>query len=154
MSYEHESDPQQPHSDGGADPTEAYQATAEWDPISEDEAWEQDQDEVWDDDPADGEEWDEEQRAGGAKQTISVAADRITRWFSGLDRRPEYEDHFQGGDPVAEVTPEAESPDGFPVRPVGQSGLSFEIRVSAPVLRSFTKTSGRPLVSPGTRLSA
>jgi DivIVA protein len=125
MSYNDEPDPQRPQQPTGADPTEAYQATAEWDPVSEDESWEQgagdghweeserpvweqhDDEDSWD--PAAEEEWDERDEApggvSGAKQSISVAADKITRWFAGLDRRPEYEEQVQGVDPVAELTP-------------------------------------------------
>jgi cell division septum initiation protein DivIVA len=125
MSYNDESDPQPARDQPGADPTEAYQATAEWDAASE-EAWDersddghweeaerplwerQDDPDSWD--PADQAEWDAEpEEAPGtvtaAKQSISVAADKITRWFAGLDRRPEYEDQVRGADPVAELTP-------------------------------------------------
>jgi DivIVA protein len=126
MSYNDESDPQRAHQQPGADPTEAYRATAEWDAATEegssdqgagDGHWEEAERPVWerDDDPdswdpAAEEEWDEapDQAPGGvtaAKQSISVAADKITRWFAGLDRRPEYEDQVRGADPVAELTP-------------------------------------------------
>jgi len=124
MSYNDESDPRRARTEPGADPTEAYQATAEWDAMEEEGSWEQDagdgdwqeperpvweqHDDSWD--PSAQEEWDEQpdDAPGGvtaAKQSISVAADRITRWFAGLDRRPEYEDQVRGADPVAELTP-------------------------------------------------
>jgi cell division septum initiation protein DivIVA len=146
MSYNDEPDPQRPPQQTGADPTEAYQATAEWDPVSEDESWEQgagdghweeserpvweqhDDQEAWD--PAAEEEWDEQppdESPGGvtaAKQSISGAADKITRWFAGLDRRPEYEEQVQGADPVAELTPAAapgERAPGFAARERGAS---------------------------------
>ena len=146
MSYNHESDPQQaPHEDG-ADPTEAYQATAEWDAGPEqepweqgagDEAWEESDHDPWDQreqpgswDPSAQEDWDDERdgTAGGvtaAKQTISGAADKITRWFAGLDKRPEYEDQYRGVDPVAELAPGSESAErapGFTSRERGASG--------------------------------
>jgi hypothetical protein len=127
MSYNDESDPRRARTEPGADPTEAYQATAEWDAVQEQGSWEQDAGDghweeperpVWEQhddqdswDPSAQEEWDDEREdaPGGvtaAKQSISVAADRITRWFAGLDRRPEYEDQVVGGaDPVAELTP-------------------------------------------------
>jgi DivIVA protein len=124
MSYNDESDPRRARTEPGADPTEAYQATAEWDAVQEEGSWEQDagdgdwqeperpvweqHDDSWD--PSAQEEWEDEPEdaTGGvtaAKQSISVAADRITRWFAGLDRRPEYEDQVRGADPVAELTP-------------------------------------------------
>jgi hypothetical protein len=126
MSYNDESDPRRARTEPGADPTEAYQATAEWDAVQEEGSWEQDAGDgrweeserpVWEQhddqdswDPAAQEEWDEEPEdtpggVTGAKQSISVAADKITRWFAGLDRRPEYEDQVRGADPVAELTP-------------------------------------------------
>jgi hypothetical protein len=126
MSYNDESDPRRERTEPGADPTEAYQATAEWDAVQEEGSWDQDAGDgrweaperpIWEQhddqdswDPAAQEEWDEEPEdaPGGvtaAKQSISVAADRITRWFAGLDRRPEYEDQVRGADPVAELTP-------------------------------------------------
>jgi hypothetical protein len=128
MSYNDESDPQRAHQQPGADPTEAYQATAEWDAATEQGSWDQDAGDgrweeaerpVWEQhddpdawDPAEQADWDDEpeQAPGGvtaAKQSISVAADKITRWFAGLDRRPEYEDQVRGADPVAELTPAA-----------------------------------------------
>jgi DivIVA protein len=131
MSYNDESNEQRPPEQPGADPTEAYQATAEWDPVSEEGSWDegagdgawaeeserprwerQEDPDSWD--PSAQEEWDDQpdEAAGGvagAKQSIAVAADKITRWFSGLDRRPEYEDQVreadQVPDPVAELTP-------------------------------------------------
>jgi DivIVA protein len=130
MSYNDESNEQRTQQPPGADPTEAYQATTEWDPVSEDGSWDQSAgDGDWQEsqrprwerqedpdswDPSAQEEWDDqpEEAAGGvagAKQSISVAADKITRWFSGLDRRPEYEDQVREADrvadPVAELTP-------------------------------------------------
>jgi cell division septum initiation protein DivIVA len=126
MSYNDESNEQRAQQPPGGDPTEAYQATAEWD-VPEQEAW---------DESADGAAWDESRQpvweqhddqdswdasaeedweqapdgAAGAKSSISVAADKITRWFAGLDRRPEYEDQArdadQVADPVAELTPD------------------------------------------------
>ncbi len=121
MSYDHESDSPQTDHEPGPDPTVAYQDTAEWEAVSERAPWEEhgaDQ-ATWESDEDGGYEqhWSEpsaEQESdgdadqggvGGAKQTISVAADKITRWFAGLDRRPEYEDQLQPGDPVAEVAP-------------------------------------------------
>ncbi|MFZ0388708.1 MAG: DivIVA domain-containing protein [Solirubrobacteraceae bacterium] len=127
MSYNDESDPRRARTERGADPTEAFQATAEWDAVQEDGSWQeeagdgrweeaerpvweqQDDQDSWD--PSAQEDWDEqppEDAPGGvtaAKQSISGAADRITRWFAGLDRRPEYEDQVRGADPVAELTP-------------------------------------------------
>jgi cell division septum initiation protein DivIVA len=132
MSYNDESDPQRAHQQPGAEPTEAYQATAEWDAASE-EAWDESADDgvwneperpVWErDDDQDGwdasaeEDWDQapEGAAGGvagAKQSISVAAERITRWFAGLDRRPEYEDQIRDADPIADP---AGDPVGDPI---------------------------------------
>lgn len=133
MSYNDESNEQRAHSQPGADPTEAYQATAEWDPVTEEGSWDQDAGDgawegsdrpVWEQhddqeawDPAAEEEWDDEPEGtaggvAGAKQSISVAADKITRWFAGLDRRPEYEDQIRdadpAADPVAELTPARE----------------------------------------------
>jgi len=123
MSYNDESDQQRARPQPAAEPTEAYQATTEWDPVTEegswdqaagDGGWEQSQRPVWEQhddpeawDPAAQEEWEEqpEGAAGGvsgAKQSISVAADKITRWFAGLDRRPEYEDQDRDADPVAD----------------------------------------------------
>jgi cell division septum initiation protein DivIVA len=144
MSYKHESDPQQPPLDGGVEETEAYQPTAEWDAMSEPEAWPQGaSDDDWDEhsddawhDGSQPDEWEhadgyehyddgEPPAAGGvgAKQTLSVAATKITRWFSGLDRRPEYEEHFAGGDPVAEVEPAtADGGEAFPTRSRGAAG--------------------------------
>jgi cell division septum initiation protein DivIVA len=128
MSYNHESDPQDERQQNGADPTEAYQATSEWDAVSQPESWEQgEQPDNWD--PTDEEHWDDEREGSAAgvtaaKQTISVAADKITRWFSGLDRRPEYEDQYQGADPVATVTPGSERVErapGFASRERGAS---------------------------------
>ena len=137
MSYNDESNEQRPPQQPSAEPTEAYQTTAEWDPVSEDGSWDeaagdgewaeaerprwerQEDPESWD--PSAQEEWDgheneddqPDEAAGGvagAKQSIAVAADKITRWFSGLDRRPEYEDQVRDADrvadPVAELTPE------------------------------------------------
>jgi cell division septum initiation protein DivIVA len=130
MSYNDESNEQRAQQPPAAEPTEAYQATAEWDPVSEEGSWDggagdgdweeteparweqHDDQDGWD--PSAQEEWDEQpdEAAGGvagAKQSISVAADKITRWFSGLDRRPEYEDQVRdadpAADPVAELTP-------------------------------------------------
>jgi hypothetical protein len=131
MSYNDEPNEQRPHPQPGVDPTEAYEATAEWDPVSDEGSreagageghreeserplWERQEDpDAWN--PPVGEEWDEQPAAAatggvaGAKQSISVAADKITRWFSGLDRRPEYEDQVLDAgpvaDPVAELTP-------------------------------------------------
>jgi cell division septum initiation protein DivIVA len=128
MSYNDESNEQRARNEPGADPTEAYQATAEWDPVSEDGSWEdgaadgtweESERPVWEQDddqdswdPSAEEEWEQSPDAAGgvagAKQSISVAADRITRWFAGLDRRPEYEDQVRdadGADPVAELMP-------------------------------------------------
>ena len=142
MSYNHESDPQQPPREAGVEETEAYQPTAEWDTMSEQEAWPQEpSDDGWDEQSehawhpgSEHDEWehadeyehyDDEQAAGGvvgAKQTLSVAADKITRWFSGLDRRPEYEEHFAGGDPIAEVDPGDARSDEFPSRQRGAAG--------------------------------
>ena len=151
MSYNHESDPQPaPHEDG-ADPTEAYQATAEWDAVPEQESWEQGAgDEAWEEsahdpwdqrdsgrwDPSAEEEWDDERdgTSGGvtaAKQTISGAADKITRWFAGLDRRPEYEDQYRGADPVAELTPGAPSPERAPALTSRERGASGGRRAAA-----------------------
>jgi cell division septum initiation protein DivIVA len=171
MSYHHESDPQQTPQHSGADPTEAYQATAEWDPISEDEAWAQDaEDESWTEEPEGswhdgptgarweqhaGEDWDDEaeEAAGGvagAKQTFSVAADKITRWFSGLDRRPEYEEHFTGGDPVAAVDPESVHDEAFPQPEPGMGGgrrAAAERAVAANRRRSVAVTRDNPKAS-------
>jgi cell division septum initiation protein DivIVA len=128
MSYNDESNEQRARNEPGADPTEAYQATAEWDPVSEEGSWEQgaadgnweeSERPVWEQDddqeswgPSAEEEWDQPPDAAGgvagAKQSISVAAGRITRWFAGLDRRAEYEDQVRdadGADPVAELMP-------------------------------------------------
>jgi hypothetical protein len=132
MSYNDESNEQRAHPQPAADPTEAYQATAEWDAASEQDGWDQPADDggwdesgrpIWEQhadqdgwDPSAEEQWDDqpEEAAGrsGAKQSISVAADKITRWFAGLDRRPEYEDQVRDADPVAdpvaELTPDPE----------------------------------------------
>jgi cell division septum initiation protein DivIVA len=130
MSYNDESNEQRARPQPAADPTEAYQATAEWDAAAEQDGWDENADDgAWDEsgrpvweqhadqdgwDPSAQEQWDDqhEEAAGGvagAKQSISVAADKITRWFAGLDRRPEYEDQIRDADetadPVAELTP-------------------------------------------------
>jgi hypothetical protein len=135
MSYNDESDPQHAQQQPGADPTEAFQATAEWDATTEEGSWDQGAGDgrwegaerpVWEQhddadswDPVAEAEWDDEREdaPGGvtaAKQSISVAADKITRWFAGLDRRPEYEDQARGGDPVAELTPPAATSERAP----------------------------------------
>ena len=68
--------------------------------------WERDDDQdAWD--PAAQEDWEQpsDGAAGGvagAKQSISVAAEKITRWFAGLDRRPEYEDQVRDAEPIAD----------------------------------------------------
>jgi hypothetical protein len=143
MSYNQESDPRQPRHDGGVEETEAYQPTAEWDAMSEqgpwpaqasDGVWDQHSDDAWHDDaehgewegPADYEHYDdgddEASAVGGAKQSLSVAAEKITRWFSGLDRRPEYEEPYDD-DPVADAAPEpADSDEDFPTRQHGAAG--------------------------------
>ena len=145
MSYNDEPDPQRARDERGADPTEAYQATAEWDAMSEQGSWEQgagdgeweeserpvwerdDEQDAWE--PSAQEDWEQppDEAPGGvtgAKQSISVAADKITRWFAGLDRRPEYEDQVSGVDPVAELTPapaQSERARGFAARERGAS---------------------------------
>lgn len=127
MSYNDESNDPRAPKQPVAEPTEAYQATAEWDPVSEDESWDEDAgDGDWEEsqrprwerhedpdswDPSADEEFDAQpdEAAGGvagAKQSISVAADKITRWFAGLDRRPEYEDQVRDADPVADPVAE------------------------------------------------
>ena len=127
MSYNDESNEQRAQQPPGGDPTEAYQATAEWD-APEQEAWDESADgaawneskpPVWEQhdewDPSAQEELEPAPDAAdggvsGAKQSFSVAADKITRWFAGLDRRPEYEDQVRdsdpAADPVAELTPD------------------------------------------------
>jgi cell division septum initiation protein DivIVA len=137
MSYNHESDPQQTPRDSGVEETEAYQPTTEWEAAGQApweqaaaHAWDEHSDDAWhdgaehDDYEHDDYQHDDEDEAGGvagAKQTLSVAADRITRWFAGLDRRPEYEDHFDDADPVAET--EAGHPDDeFPEHQHGVAG--------------------------------
>jgi cell division septum initiation protein DivIVA len=135
MSYNDESDLQRAHQQPGADPTEAYQATAEWDAATEEGSWDQgagdgnweeaerplwerqDDPDSWD--PVAEQQWDEEHDEApsgvtAAKQSISGAADKITRWFAGLDRRPEYEDQVRGADPVAELTPPAPASERAP----------------------------------------
>jgi DivIVA protein len=143
MSYNDESDPQRARHETGAEPTEAYQATAEWETVAEHESWDESADDgAWDESerdawdgraepdgsehPSADEHWDDERDAAsgvtGAKQSISGAADKITRWFAGLDRRPEYEDQVQGRDPVAELTPasvQGERVPGFAARERG-----------------------------------
>jgi cell division septum initiation protein DivIVA len=173
MSYNHESDPQPTPPESGVEETEAYQATAEWDPVSEDEAWAQDaedeewaqeSDQPWHDGPTGarweqhaGDDWEDEEAeesaggVAGAKQSFSVAADRITRWFAGLDRRPEYEDHFQGGDPVAEVDPNGpHEADEFPTseRGIGAGRrAAAERAVAANRRRSVAATRENPKAS-------
>jgi hypothetical protein len=133
MSYNDESNEQRAQQPPGGDPTEAYQATAEWD-APEQEAWDESADgAAWDEskrpvweqhddqdswEPSAEEEWEPapDEAAGGvsgAKQSISVAADKITRWFAGLDRRPEYEDQVRDADPVADPVAEL-TPDPAP----------------------------------------
>ncbi len=149
MSYNDEPNEQRTPQPRGADPTEAYQATAEWDPVSEDGSWddgagdghwdeserprwEQDDEQgAWD--PAAQEEWDEQADeaaagVGGAKQSISAAADKITRWFAGLDRRPEYADQVRDAgavaDPVAELTADPELGENVPAAAPRDRGAS------------------------------
>ena len=147
MSYNDESNEQHARPQPAADPTEAYQATAEWDAASED-GWDEpadggDWDEsgrpVWEQhadqdgwDPSAEEQWDDQpqEAAGGsgAKQSISAAADKITRWFAGLDRRPEYEDQVRDADPVAdpvaELTPDPEYSERAPAFAARERGAT------------------------------
>ena len=179
MSYNDESD-QRAHQQPGADPTEPYQATAEWDVASEEGSWdrapadgdwqqpepplwEQHEDrETWD--ASEEAEWDEapDATAGGvtgAKQSIAVAADKITRWFAGLDRRPEYDDQVRGADPVAEVEPvsaNAERTRGVPARDRGASSgsLAAASRAAAENRRRSVAASREGAPSAGGRGSA
>jgi cell division septum initiation protein DivIVA len=151
MSYNDESNEQRAQQPPGGDPTEAYQATTEWDPVTEEGSWDQgagdgdweqsqrpvweqhDDQDAWDPSAEAEEEWElaPEEAAGGvsgAKQSISVAADKITRWFAGLDRRPEYEDQVRDADPVAdpvaELTPDPEYSERAPAFTARERGAT------------------------------